>query len=325
MRGALELLHDRGAHFVLCRGKKPIWKAWRRRRPPLEIVAGHGLELGIIPYSIGTSALDVDRGDVDRLVAETAPLVTLKSPRGYHCYYYDDEGRRNSRWNGYGCYGDVRSARGFLRLYEGGIERLSSALSLTLSDTVLFPTDVLQSGEYRPPCSPMPAGEFCPPCSPLSMNITGEPYAKTPDEMPALEAVQEGARNNSLFDYVRFRAYRQVTGDNYQVWEDWVLKEAREGNARFPKPLPQSEIRSVAHSVASWIWSRSSGGPIDRSASAQRRRGMKSGRARRRRTAERDVAIVEAVEAGQPMRAVAKAHGLSVSTVHHIVNRRRSS
>ena len=325
MGAALEVLYDRGAHFVLCRGKRPVWKGWLSRRPPLESVAAHGPELGIVPGSIGTSALDVDRGDVDRLVAETAPLVTLKTPRGYHCYYYDDKGRRNSRWNGYGCYGDVRSARGFLRLYDGGIERLASALSLTPSDAALFPTDVLQSGECRPPCSPLPAGEFCPPNSPLSMNKAGRSYAKTPNELPSLETVLEGARNNSLFDFVRFRAYSQVKGEDFEAWSDWVLKEAREGNARFPKPLPQSEVRSVANSIATGIWSRGDGGPVDRSAGAQRRRGIKSGRARRRRTAERDIAIVEAVEAGQPMRTVAKAHGLSVSTVHHIVNRRRSS
>ena len=307
---ALEDLYDRGAHFVLCRGKKPIHKGWPRRRPSLEAVAAHGPELGIIPTSIGASALDVDHGDVNRLVAKTAPLVILKTPRGHHCYYHDEEERPNSRWYAHGCYGDVRSARGFLRLYEGGIERLASALSLTPSDAAPFPTEFLQITERHSPCSP------------LSMERPRAINVKTPEDLPALEAVQEGARNISLFNHVRFEAYRQDKGRNSNDWAAWLLEVTREGNARFAKPLPDSEVRSVAQSISTWTWS--GGGPIDHSPSAQCRRGIKSGRVRRRHTADRDTAIVGAVVAGQSMRAVAKVHGLSVSTVHHIVRRRRS-
>ena len=316
MTAALEDLYDRGAHFVLCRGKKPIHKGWPRRRPSLEAVAAHGPELGIIPTSIGTSALDVDNGDVDRLVAETAPLVTLKTPRGHHCYYFDEEERNNSSWYAHGCYGDVRSARGFLRFYESGIERLASALSLTPPDAAPFPTDILQATERRLPCSRRS------PCSPLSMEEPRALNVKTPEDLPTLEAVQEGARNISLFDHVRFEAYRQDKERNFNDWAAWLLEVAREGNARFAKPLPDSEVRSVAQSISTWTWN--GGGPIDHSPSAQCRRGIKSGRVRRRHAADRDTAIVGAVVAGQSMRAVAKVHGLSVSTVHHIVRRRRS-
>ena len=310
MCAALEVLYGRGAHFVLCRGKRPIWKGWLCRRPPLEAVAAHGPELGIIPSSIGTSALDVDRGDVDRLAAETVPLVTLKTPRGHHCYYYDEEERPNSHWYAHGCYGDVRSAHGFLRVYEGGIERLAGALSSTPSDAAPFPIDVLQATERRSPCSP------------LSMERPRAINVKTPEDLPALEAVQEGARNISLFDHVRFEAYRQDKECNFNDWAAWLLEVAREGNARFAKPLPDSEVRSVAQSISTWTWS--GGGPIDHSASAQRRRGIKSGWARRRRTADRDKAIVAAVEAGKSMRAVATAHRLSVGAIHGIVKRHRS-
>ena len=54
---------------------------------------------------------------------------------------------------------------------------------------------------------------------------------------------------------------------------------------------------------------------------AQRRRGLKLGRIRRARTAERDAAIVAAVEAGQSLRSVGREWGLALSTVHHVCSR----
>ena len=61
-RRALAYLHDRGAHFVLLAGKKPLWQGYLKRRPALETVL-HSPELGIIPWSVGSTALDVDRGE----------------------------------------------------------------------------------------------------------------------------------------------------------------------------------------------------------------------------------------------------------------------
>ena len=74
-------------------GKRAIWPAWQRRRPSLDTVLAHPGSLGLIPASIGTSALDVDYGDVGVLVEATWPLATLPSPRGHHCYYEDSRGR----------------------------------------------------------------------------------------------------------------------------------------------------------------------------------------------------------------------------------------
>ena len=56
---------------------------------------------------------------------------------------------------------------------------------------------------------------------------------------------------------------------------------------------------------------------MDHTPATQRRRGLKSGRVRRAATRERDRAIVEAVEAGQSMRSVAKAYGLGALLVNN--------
>ena len=53
----------------------------------------------------------------------------------------------------------------------------------------------------------------------------------------------------------------------------------------------------------------------------QTRGGKKSGEARRAKTAERDTAIIQAIQAGQSMRAVGRVYGLDESSVRHIVKR----
>ena len=126
-----------------------------------------------------------------------------------------------------------------------------------------------------------------------------------------METIKRGSRNVKLFDAVRFWAYSIPRG------------QALEQNRRFPEPLGESEVKQTAYSISTWCWS--GGGArwhFDHSSAAQRRRGIKSGKVRRARNAERDAAIVAAVEAGQSMRAVARGWGVHHKTVLHVVNRR---
>ena len=44
-------LYDHGAHFVLCDGKRPIWRGWQAARPTLEVVehhVGNGRSIGLV-------------------------------------------------------------------------------------------------------------------------------------------------------------------------------------------------------------------------------------------------------------------------------------
>ena len=95
-RRALAYLQDRGAHFVLLADKKPLWKGYLKRRPALETVL-HSPELGIVPWSLGNTVLDVDRGEPVQLCLFHPPLVVLASGQADHChlYYRDTEPRRN--------------------------------------------------------------------------------------------------------------------------------------------------------------------------------------------------------------------------------------
>ena len=139
------------AGISCCAGeRKPLWPRWQ---PGIDVVLRHGRDLGLMPWSLGTSALDVDYGDVGELVVATAPLTTLDSPRGHHCYFQDDRPRRNATWAAHGCGGEVRSAKGFLRLYEGGAERLAHALAVTKDGTAPFPADLFAAAGVDAPRS----------------------------------------------------------------------------------------------------------------------------------------------------------------------------
>ena len=84
-------IYDAGGHFVLCTpSKRPIWRRWNRRRPPAEVAELHRSEdglLGIIPWSLQSSALDVDHGDPRNLFEHYDPWMDLPSRRGRHAYY----------------------------------------------------------------------------------------------------------------------------------------------------------------------------------------------------------------------------------------------
>lgn len=66
-------------------------------------------------------------------------------------------------------------------------------------------------------------------------------------------AVGEG-RNVTLFDSLRFWAYRErLKHNNFDTWLQVCLRHAQTLN-NFQSPLPYSEIVSTAKSVAKWTW-----------------------------------------------------------------------
>lgn len=105
-----------------------------------------------------------------------------------------------------------------------------------------------------------------------------------------------------------------------------VYAEAHRVNDGFDVPLDPPEVAGIARSVEryrrKWI-QRGQFGPVgDRERSNWgRRRGIRSGLARRKRTQERDQAIVQAVTGGQSMRSVAQEYGLWLSTIQNILKR----
>ncbi|MGP5102268.1 replication initiation protein [Psychrobacter celer] len=81
-------------------------------------------------------------------------------------------------------------------------------------------------------------------------------------ELRALNTTEKQSglgRNCTLFDTVRHWAYNVVREHRGKQWEQWyhsVLNQALSVNMAFPEPLPYSEIKATAKSIAKYCWNR---------------------------------------------------------------------
>ena len=153
-------IYDAGGHFVLCApSKRPIWRGWNRLRPTADVAALHRADddpVGIVPWSLHSTALDVDHGDPRALLEQFAAWADLPSRRGRHAYYDDDTPRANATWAARGCRGDIRGAKGYLVLHEDGCERLAEALDHRVPGTRPFPRDLFDLGLGDPAVASAP-------------------------------------------------------------------------------------------------------------------------------------------------------------------------
>lgn len=64
-------------------------------------------------------------------------------------------------------------------------------------------------------------------------------------------------RNCMLFDTVRFWAYKAIRehlGSGLDSWYQEVLERSKIENGAFLEPLPYSEVKATAKSIAKWVW-----------------------------------------------------------------------
>ena len=111
---------------MLCRANKsPFWKGWQHNRAPLDEVEYHqarGLPVGVIPWSLRASGLDVDWGNPSDFATAYPPMARLPSqrPGGQHLWYRDTQPRRNLQQLAFpGWSGDLRSRTGYLINWAG--------------------------------------------------------------------------------------------------------------------------------------------------------------------------------------------------------------
>jgi len=230
---ALRAIAARRAHFVLCDAdKRAVRAGWNKRGASLAEIKRHRGLVGIVPASIGVSALDVDAGDFRAIARRFRPFVRMRSRRrdGRHLYYGDHRARPNGRFCAAGCRGDIRGGRGYLIIWPGQEGRLATALRKR--DPLDFPfPDVL--------------------VGPVPRRVLHAPATR---DRASLSYVLPGRRNCALFDALRLWAYRQMRGLNMSVWMAFVSDHARQLNMSMPLPLPSAEAERVAVSVAEWTW-----------------------------------------------------------------------
>ena len=324
-RVALTSLHRDGAHLVLVSPdcKKSFGK-WRHRRPNLVTLLTHPGPIGIVPHSVGLTALDVDRGGLglQRAFVQIArPALSLPSrrPGRRHWYWHDDQPRRNCLWGagrpclrrGCGCRqsglwegplgGEVRGASGYLICWSG---RWDAVLEAAEGEPHPFGPvaellDLAESDQRRgaPPATP-DAG--------LQLRL---------DDDLALTPI--GARNITLFEALRYWSWPRRSDLTVERSVDVAQAMA----AQMRTPLPVAEVVDTARSVATYTISRSGVPDRDVSSEAQARRGRLSGIARRGPHADRDAAILSDRQQGMSQRRLADKYGLSRGGVEWVLER----
>lgn len=318
---AIKALAERGAHFVVAAAdKRPLDKGWQRQGASVDrAIEAHADEqqlLGIIPASIDMTALDIDHGDADKIADFHPPAARLRTRRrgGEHFYYPDPRAdRRNMRFDFNGVRGDVRGRRGYTGIHQAdgptvllaGIDGGEDATDFA----VLFEDDA------------------------FSVN---RPRAAAPRAAPAAAAAQAlplaqvGQRHISLFEAVRQALYQVGRAHVRAGWHNFFIdhgaRVAADMNTEMPTPLPPAEAVRIGREAADWTWRcwrrRKLFDPEDRLAQALY--GRMSGQARRDRTAERDTAILVALDEGLTYRAVAAQFGVSRGAVCHVARRARA-
>lgn len=134
-------------------------------------------------------------------------------------------------------------------------------------------------------------------------------------------------RNVTTFDDLRHWAYVAIRQGwpTYERWFEAVLTRAQGINVQFSQPLPYSEIKATARSVAKWTHKHfdpaSLQDLIDRTHTpelqAERGRlgGIKSGKVRLAKTADKRSEALVLRQCGMSQRAIAVALGVNQSTV----------
>lgn len=334
--------------------------AWRRERGPGSI--------GVVPWSLGLTALDVDEGDPAELVARRQPLAVLRTRRGWHLLYRDDEPRGNGRFTALGVKGDVRSGirgagpqrtnGGYIRFHPGGAEGLSDALR-----------DPPPEVEGGPPVDLFEhAGVPAPPEDPDVEQVDRTDWRSGDwrNEGGLLvrrwnRNVPEGERNDTL---LRALYGSLLSPTNWRSTEAEVIATAERLNSTLLKPMPVEEVRKTARSAYRMAASRSEAERTEwlkermsergKLVAAKRRMtplldgyrfasnisareagrhggekggklgsgspgGIRSGEVRREQNAERDAAILQAREAGESQRAIARRFGISQGAVIQVL------
>ena len=275
-------LYDGLDPTALClEDKRPVWRSWQKLRPGLDVVLAHNGPLGLQPWSISTTALDVDAGDPGELVQAWPPMAVLNSRRagGRHLYYSDTAGRGNAHFEAYGCAGEIRSAKGYLILWHDGAARLADALHDPIARARRWPRDLFELAGVG--AVTLPAAVKKPTYRYKPSDQSRQTWAAAAAALE-LETIKQGLRNVKLFDSVRFWAYSVPRGQDLEAWTRRVRVHALEQNRRFPEPLDESEVKQTAYSISTWCWS--GGGArwhFDHSPTTQARRGVKSGKVRR--------------------------------------------
>ena len=232
------------------RASNRLWACGGAQRPSLVSVLTHPGHLGIIPWSVGLTALDLDRGSLGlhrAFVRAHRPVLSVPSrtPGRRHLFWHDDRPRGSRRWGcgrpclraGCGCRqltlpgvpsplgGEVLGARGYLVMWSGRwVDLLSAAVEgeRRMFGPVL--EDILLQPDQRRMLSSTDAG--------LQMRLVDD-----------LASVEVGQRNTALFEALRFWAWPRRAA---ALTEERVVAVAKTMAGSFASPCPPPRCSAQA-------------------------------------------------------------------------------
>jgi hypothetical protein len=100
-----------------------------------------------------------------------------------------------------------------------------------------------------------------------------------------LKEVSGLGRNCMMFDTVRYWAYKAIRahrGSTFDIWLGKVLEQCQNANSAFIEPLPYSEVKATAKSIARYCWKKD-GYHYQEFIDRQRRKGTLGGKKSKRK------------------------------------------
>lgn len=141
-------------------------------------------------------------------------------------------------------------------------------------------------------------------------------FVDLPKKIPKkLEVVGLG-RNVTMFEKGRHWAYKAIRDymhhNSSRDWEKAVRAQIEAINSGFEQPLPYSEVKATAKSIAKWVWQRFSYGDFSE---IQAKRGAKGGKAKGQAYASKRELAMQLKETGLNNTQIAEQLGVARYTV----------
>ena len=154
-----------------------------------------------------------------------------------------------------------------------------------------------------------------------------------PDPPEHLLQVQDGNRNNQIFDAVRRPVYQLPRGQGGEAmrirWYALVEEYTEWCNRLLPAPMRPARVQSTARSIARFTWSNPSFGRGDvmgwKDPARQREKAQISARVRQERRRPRNCRIVELYRSGWTIERIARQEGLSWIQTWRIIDADRKT
>ena len=151
-------------------------------------------------------------------------------------------------------------------------------------------------------------------------------FVDLPKKLSKKQEVSGLGRNCSMFDSVRHWAYKAIRahrGDIYSNWLEAVIKQCLSANEAFLEPLPYSEIKATAKSIAVYCWKKDAYHYqefIDRQSRKGVKGGLKGGKIRSDQFIELRKRAKELKDAGKNNTQIANVLGVSRYSVIKWIN-----